>query len=335
MQETLNQTAVDRVVDPGSTGPAAPALDELACIKLFTGADDETLESVFQAGELRVLAAHDILIRTGTTNTTLYLLLSGRLSVHLESPANPATAVLEAGESVGELSLIDQRPTSAYVLADVPTRVLAVPQEFFWLLVESSHAVARNLLRSLSQRLRRTDVVAAHHQEMHRHYQRQAAVDELTGLHNRRWIENALRRLVLRCGMNGETLSMILLDIDRFDRYNRAFDDDAGDAVLFAVARTLENALRPDDLVGRYGADGFAILLPGVPVEHARLVARRVQGEIAEAVISLSDQSILPPVTASCGVAQLYPGAGAEGLIAATSAALKDAKYAGTNMLRG
>jgi diguanylate cyclase (GGDEF)-like protein len=335
MHSTLVHSTSQGPDQPTASGLVRPSPGELAHIQLLAGADLEPLEGLFDACEIRELVPDETLFVAGATNTTLYLILSGRLRVHLESPDGDPAGMLEAGESVGELSMIDQRPTSAYVLADAPTRLLAVPQAVFWALIAASHAVARNLLVCLSGRLRQTDALAVRHNAAHRHYLRQTVVDEVTGLHNRRWFENSLKRQALRSGMNGDSLSVILLDIDRFDRTNRAFGDEAGDAILYAVARSLENALRPTDLLARYGADGYAIALPDATSENALIVATRLQADIAAALITMDDGSILPPVTASCGVATLQDGTGAEGLMANAMSALKDARRAGSNKLRG
>ncbi len=310
-----------------------PSPRELARLPLFAGADLEALDCTLSGCAVRELTTGEMLISAGAVNTNVYIILSGRLRVHLESPDGAAAGVLDAGEIVGELSVIDQQPASAYVLADEPTRLLVVPQEAFWTLIQTSQDVARNLLVCLSQRLRRTDALAAQHSGMRR--RQQAVVDEVTGLHNRRWFENALLRLVLRSGMSNRPLSLILVDVDRLGRANRAFGEEAGDAILAAVARCLENTVRPTDLVARFGADGFAIALPDATPENARTVATRLQSGVAGAVMVMDDGSILPPVTVSCGIAPLKGGGGVEGVIGEALASLKEAKRAGVFQLRG
>jgi diguanylate cyclase (GGDEF)-like protein len=320
---------------PAKTGSRHPGVRELARLELFAGADPDTLDELLGACEIRPIAAGEVLIAAGVANTDVFIVLSGRLRVHLESPDSEVASLIEAGESVGELSVIDRRPASAWVVADQATRLLVVPHELFWTLIQHSHAVARNLLVCLSQRLRRTDALAAHHNGMRRQHLRQTVVDEVTGLHNRRWFENALLRQVMRSGVSGRPLSLILVDVDRFDRANRAFGDEAGDAILSAVARCLENAVRPTDLVARFGADGFAIALPDATLDNARLVAARVQTDIAGAVMVMDDGSILPPVTVSCGIAALRGGGGVEGLIEDALVMLKEARRAGVSQTRG
>ena len=309
-------------------GLTRPSQDELARTLLLAGTDLGSLAELLEVCEVRHLEPDEILIATGTANTALYIILSGRLRVHHESTEGDAAGVLEAGESVGELSLFDQRPTACHAVADVSTRVLVMPQEVLWMCVESSHAIARNLLACLGQRLRAADAPTVRNHGMQRQFLRQTVVDEITGLHNRRWFENALKRHAVRSRMGGRALSLILLDIDRFDRTNRAFGEEAGDAVLRAVAHHLEQFVRPTDLVARYGADGFAIALTDATLENAHIVAGRLQADIASAVIGMDDGSILPPVTVTCGTAELQGGTGVEGLVADATSALKEARRA-------
>ena len=96
------------------------------------------------------------------------MLLAGRLRVHLKLDLDPVT-VLEAGEVVGELSLVDQELTSAYVVADDDCRLLVVDEKTMWSLVDAS-PVARNLLFVFARRLRKTDDVLSVSQQLQHDY---------------------------------------------------------------------------------------------------------------------------------------------------------------------
>ena len=131
-----------------------PTDDELSRLKLFRSVDVAAARSRLHGCVVRSLQPGQILIRADQPNDRLYLLLSGDLSVHLRSPANPPIVVLGPGETVGELSLIDEQPTSAFVVAQTACRVLVMNESVMWDLVRTSHAVALNLLMTLSCRLR-------------------------------------------------------------------------------------------------------------------------------------------------------------------------------------
>jgi PAS domain S-box-containing protein len=131
-----------------------PSNDELARLNLFRAVDIEAVRSQLRGSAVRTLQPGDILIEADQPNDRLYLLLAGDLSIHLGSPASRPIVVLAAGETVGELSLIDKQPTSAFVVAQTPCRVLVLSEATMWALVGASHAISLNLLSTLSQRLR-------------------------------------------------------------------------------------------------------------------------------------------------------------------------------------
>jgi diguanylate cyclase (GGDEF)-like protein/PAS domain S-box-containing protein len=131
-----------------------PTGAELARLNLFRSVDIETIRSRLPRCSVGSLRPGDVLIAGGRPNDRLYLLLSGALGVHLESPADPPIVVLGAGETVGELSLIDKQPTSAFVVAQTECRLLAIDESVMWDLVQSSHTIALNLLNTLAHRLR-------------------------------------------------------------------------------------------------------------------------------------------------------------------------------------
>jgi signal transduction histidine kinase len=122
-----------------------------------------------------------VLIEEDQPNDRLSLVLSGEVGVHLGSPANPPTVTLGPGEPVGEQSLIDGRPPSAYVVAHVPTRVLVLSEGTMWALVTASHAVSLNLLRTLSTRLRTDNRLIHEHRQQLRQAQKLETLGQLTG----------------------------------------------------------------------------------------------------------------------------------------------------------
>ena len=121
---------------------------------LFRGVENiEPLMGILSTCPLRDLPPGETLIKAGQPNHTVYLLLSGQLSIHLKESTDPIT-VLEAGEIVGEMSVIDGQPTSARVVAVDSCRLAVLDERTFWSLLEMSHTVTLNLLFILSRRLR-------------------------------------------------------------------------------------------------------------------------------------------------------------------------------------
>ena len=155
--------------------------------------------------------------------------------------------------------------------------------------------------------------------------QRLAAIDELTGLANRRTFETTLNREVARAIRTGEDLSLLLIDVDHFKKVNDQHGHPMGDAVLRYVGRVLATLGREVDLPARYGGEEFAVILPACPADEAVRVAERLREGIAGDNAPLS-------VTASVGVAALpHHAATGEALIKAADAALYEAKQTGRN----
>ena len=122
---------------------------ELRRLHLFRFVHLDTIKGLLDACTIRTLTPGEILLAPGEGNRTLYGVLTGRLRVHLGSPENEPLAVLGPGETAGELSVIDHEPTSAFVVADEPCRLLVMEEDILWSLVHSSHAAACNLLSIL------------------------------------------------------------------------------------------------------------------------------------------------------------------------------------------
>ncbi len=126
---------------------------------LLRGIELEPVLDLLEDCPVRELKKGTVLIHAGTPNRFLYLILSGRLRIHIENLDLDPIAILEPGEIVGELSLIDTQVASASVVAHENCRLLELDEKTMWTLVEDSHAVARNLLFILSRRLRHGNAI--------------------------------------------------------------------------------------------------------------------------------------------------------------------------------
>jgi len=257
--------------------------------------------------------------------------LSGSLNVHVGAPETPVLATMEAGACVGEMSIIEDRDPSAYVVGAEDTHMLVIHQSVLWEMVDASHEFAKNLLVVLSERVRSHNrVIADNFGEMQK-FERHATTDALTGLTNRHAMEETFPDEITACVDNGDPVSFIMIDVDDFKRFNDMFGHIAGDRVLSSVANILRAQFRPDDLLVRYGGDEFAVLLPGVDLKQALIIAERARIAVCGETGDGSDSLIQIPIKISMGVAQLQLGGTIEKLIRDADAALYRAKHAGRN----
>ncbi|GEM_PF-6350888 len=131
-----------------------PTVAALAASELFRDAPAEVFAQVLRHAEPRELAPGEILLSPDRSNQHVYLLLSGALALRFDSPQAPEVRELLPGVSVGEMSIIDASPPSAYVTAKVASRVFPIHRDLLLQLIAGSNPVARNLLRLMSQWLK-------------------------------------------------------------------------------------------------------------------------------------------------------------------------------------
>jgi diguanylate cyclase (GGDEF)-like protein len=173
-------------------------------------------------------------------------------------------------------------------------------------------------------------VVALDNARLHRIVERQALVDGLTGLANRRQCEETLEDELARVERFGGALAVVVADLDWFKDVNDRHGHPAGDAVLREFAVLLQETVRDVDLAGRWGGEEFVLVLPGTDLEGGAQLAERIRVLLAERVLLAVDGSPIP-VTASFGVAAIPPSKTATELFAAADAAMYQAKRAGKN----
>lgn len=303
----------------------------LAGLDLFRGVRPDDVQDLLQKCDRRDVHTGELLLSPGSKNEYVFVVLSGSLNVHVGSPDASILVTMEAGSCAGEMSIIEDRDPSAYVIAAEPTHLLVIHQTILWDMVNASHEFSKNLLVVLSERVRsHNHFIAASFGDLQK-FERNATTDALTGLSNRHAMEETFPREVARCLQSGQPASMIMIDVDRFKSFNDKFGHVAGDRALSAVAHVLTKHFRPRDHLVRFGGDEFAVLLPGISEAEALLVAERVRDAVSGSTGGSTDSLIRIPVEISMGIAQLTESGTFESLLRAADEALYRAKRAGRN----
>ncbi len=162
--------------------------------------------------------------------------------------------------------------------------------------------------------------------------QSEALTDPLTGLFNRRGLEQQLSPLLSHARAVSGELSVLFVDLDHFKKVNDEFGHDRGDAILRLVAGTLRRLVRTVDVVARYGGDEFVVALPGTDTPTAVKVAERIREGVSTVI--RSDGSGTVPITVTIGVSSLSESRGrASEVIAAADQAMLNGKTSGRNRI--
>ena len=301
----------------------------LNSLELFRDVCPDDIQTMLQDCDRRDLADGEQLLSPKHKNEHVYVVLSGSLNVHVGSVDTPAIATMEAGACVGEMSIIEDRDPSAFVIAAEDTHLLVIHQSDLWKMVDASHEFAKNLLVVLSERVRSHNRVIADSFGELRKFERHATTDALTTLANRHAMEDTFPEEIARCVADESPASMVMIDVDNFKQFNDMFGHIAGDRALSAVSKILRTQFRPSDLLVRYGGDEFAVLLPRIKAEQAVEIAERVRKAVSGETGDGTDSLIQIPLKISMGVAELQPAGTLDTLIRAADKALYRAKHAG------
>lgn len=160
---------------------------------------------------------------------------------------------------------------------------------------------------------------------------RDATIDGLTGVGNRKSFDAVIRRMAGEAMNSGDELALLMIDIDHFKKVNDTWGHQTGDTVLRHLARIVQKAVRGEDHVARYGGEEFAVLLPRTDAQSAVKVAENIRHALAREPLALDVTPPMTPVTVSIGVACYEHGDPLAEWVERSDAALYQAKREGRN----
>ena len=314
------------------SGPAAPIDTDfkrslLRSIALFRDVEPDAISDLLSQCDRMDIGEGELLLSPERQNHSIYIVLSGQLQVRLGSLDSPKIADLEPGSCTGEMSLVDHKDPSAYVVATEDSHLMVVSRDLLWQMVDRSHRLAKNLLIVISERVRSANEFIADRLGVLRIAERNAVTDALTGLGNRHWMQDMFERELIRVRTDRGRLCLMMADVDRFKEINDKLGHIIGDRILAAIADAFREFLRPSDLIARFGGDEFAVLLPGLSLAEATATAERLR----ESLVSYSDPSLPSGVTISIGLTEAAESDDLDCLLQRADAAMYDAKDQGRN----
>jgi diguanylate cyclase (GGDEF)-like protein len=278
-------------------------------IGIFSLLGKEEIDTVGEHLAPRNLSKGEVLFREGDTGEDLYIVKDGIVSIGIRLPdgSDHEIAQLTQGDFFGDMSIFDNAPRSATCTAVERTFLYSLSKSSFADIIDRHPRTALKLMYRMlnvtTQRLRNTSGFVSEMVIWGENARKRVVTDEMTGVYNRRFLDDSLGNYLAEAGEKGLPLSLLMVDLDQFRQINELYGQAKGDEAIKEAARIFKTRLRPRDVVARYGGDEFMIVLPETDSAQAAGLADGIRREVAELPILSGAKGPITKVTTSIGVA--------------------------------
>jgi len=250
---------------------------------LFEGFSELELNAVAAFLEPRSAAKDEVIFSEGAAGEEMFLLVSGRLNAWVNHADGSRHQIfgIKPGDFFGEMSIIANESRSATIIAAADSELLVFHGIDFYRIVFEYPMIGIKILRAI-RKVQNVwlDQISRHLRDLMRWGEtarRRAVCDELTGLYNRRFLEQSAKDRFEEGVVGLRGLSLLMLDLDKVHLINERHGTKGGDMVFIATAEVLRSRIRPGDICARLSGDEFAILLPDTDSDEAYTIAERIR----------------------------------------------------------
>jgi diguanylate cyclase (GGDEF)-like protein len=238
-----------------------------------------------------------VLFNEGDVGEEMFILLAGQLGAYVcQSDGTQRWMFnISPGDFLGEMSIIANEPRSMTIIANVDSDVMVLQGIDFYRIIFEHPVIGIKMLTAIG------DVQNIWLDQSSRHLKdlmrwgetarRRAITDELTGLYNRRFLEESLKDRFDHGSVGFRKMSLMMMDLDKVHEINERYGPSVGDHVIVTVADVLRSLMRAGDISARLAGDEFAVLLPDTDGRDAKRIAERVRETVSIQQISVSLKS--------------------------------------------
>jgi len=312
-------------------------------LPFFSEMDADEFNVIKNILKLLYVKKGEFIFQEGDSGEEMFILFSGALSAYgRESDGNQRWLFdVKLGDFFGEMSIIANEPRSAAICAQEDSVVIMLRKVDFFAIISQRPVIGYKILKVISTVQNQwLDQSSKSYSDLTRWGEtarRRAITDEMTGLYNRRFLEDSIKERFSNSSMNFRIMSLLMMDLDKIHSINDCHGTKAGDLVITAAANAIRSCLRPSDIPARLSGDEFAILLPDTDREDSKLVAERIREKIECCQIEVpakagSYENVFISTRTSIGIALAPAHAGTtEELFDVSDSALRKAKELGRN----
>jgi len=256
--------------------------------KVFLFSDLDEKEFGIIAGLLKLirLKKGEVIFKEGDFGEDMFIHLSGVLSAFIAQSDGTKRALFNIvpGDFFGEMSIITHEPRSVTIIVSEDSEIIKLSETDFYSLISQHPKIGYKILKAINivqnKWLNQSSKSVSDLMRWGETARRRAVTDEMTGLYNRRFLEESIIERFNNQSLNFRRMSLLMMDLDKIHGINDSYGTKAGDLVLIAAADMIRSGIRPGDIPTRLSGDEFAVLLPDTTEIDAAKIAERIRKNI-------------------------------------------------------
>ncbi|MCL2243536.1 MAG: GGDEF domain-containing protein [Treponema sp.] len=318
-------------------------LSAISRLSLFSKLDKNEFKTIAGVLKLLHIKKGEEIFKEGDPGEDMYIHFSGVLSAFVTQSDGTRRRLFDvnSGEFFGEMSIISHEPRSATICAAKDAEAVKISEKDFYRIITDYPMIGFKLLRAISEVqnrwLNQTSKSFSDLIRWGETARKRAITDEMTGIYNRRFLDESIKERFLNQSMKLRIMSLLMMDLDKIHGINETYGIKAGDLVIISAADIIRSCVRSGDIPARLSGDEFAVLLPDTDEKAAAKIAERIRKLIEEKNIEIpaspgADETTLINTRTSIGIAAAPKHAKTkETLEDAADIALRKAKDLGRN----
>jgi diguanylate cyclase (GGDEF)-like protein len=281
-------------------------------VNIFSTLSDADINNIVPYLETVCLKKNGILFEEGNEGSDLFIVKSGTVSTSIKTSDDLQREVAKftPGNFFGEMAIFENAPRSATCIALEDCTLYKMQKDDFLKVIEAHPSIAINIMYKMlnvtSQRLRNTGKFLSDMVRWGIDAAKRAVTDELTGVYNRRFLDNALKDFFKSAVSLGRPISIAMIDLDRFREINEQYGHETGNGLILEAASVFKSIFREKDAIARYGGDEFTVILPDTGLDEAFRITENVRTNISKIDLLNKLNGPMTNVTLSIGIAS-YP----------------------------
>ncbi len=285
-------------------------------VELFSLLSDEEIGRITKSLHTIAIDEGHTLFNEGDEGSELFIVMTGKVAsyVVLTNGNKRDIAEFSPGDFFGEMSIFENTERSATCYTKEKTTLLSLRErDLFELILYSPELAVKIMYKMLNittERLLDRNEFLSDMVQWGEEARKRAITDELTGIYNRRFFDDALEDSFIRSKNSGRPLTLVMIDIDNFREFSENYKQNQVNKIILEVVETFKKILRGKDIISRYGGDEFTVIMPETDIESASELASSICRAVHNIPLPEIFDSNIPQLTVSMGVASFPLNAG-------------------------